>query len=158
MNQEHPKETKSNHKNNALGDVTLQNSQPQRAISDEENSAEYAERVIALKKEQSFSGPVPHPSHAEHYESILEGSFDRMLSMAERELNHQQTLDKFSLEASIQDSKSGRLYGLIALVALIIAAVITGLYDHEILAGAFLTTGALGTISTLVMGRRQKNN
>lgn len=63
-----------------------------------------------------------------------------------------------ALEADIEDGKDGRRYGFWALLALIAAALVSGVAGHDILAGGFLGTGALGTIGVFIKGRMHGNS
>nr|WP_274605732.1 DUF2335 domain-containing protein [Afifella marina] len=87
------------------------------------------------------------------YEDILPGSADRIIKMAEAALEHQKTMQKQALDADIQDTRDGRKYGFWALMALIGGALACGLSGHEVLAGLFLGTGALGTVGIFIRGK-----
>lgn len=59
------------------------------AISDvvpETAKEEVADKVISIITEEieTYSGSVPHPRHAEHWERILPGAANRILSMADQ--------------------------------------------------------------------------
>ncbi|MFQ7172706.1 MAG: DUF2335 domain-containing protein [Thomasclavelia ramosa] len=45
----------------------------------------------------SYSGPIPHPSDFEQYERVLPGAADRILTMAENQSAHRQTLEKAAI-------------------------------------------------------------
>jgi hypothetical protein len=77
--------------------------------------------------------------------------------MAENALEHRSAMQKRALEADIEDGKDGRRYGFWALLALIAAALICGIAGHDVLAGGFLGTGALGTIGIFIKGKMQGN-
>jgi len=87
------------------------------------------------------------------YEEILPGSAERIIKMAEENLEHSRAMQDKALSADIRDIQDGRKYGFFALLALILGAIICGMTGHEVLAGAFLGAGALGTIGVLVKGR-----
>lgn len=78
--------------------------------------------------------------------------------MAERNLQHAHDMQCKAMDGDIADAKSGRLYGFLALMALIAAASIAAYYEHDLIAGAFLGAGALGVIGQFIQGRTQKNN
>lgn len=77
--------------------------------------------------------------------------------MAEGQLIHNQELQNIAIGGDIADMKEARRYGFIALLALIIGAIICAYLGLQILAGAFLGTGALGTVGVLVRGRGEKD-
>lgn len=100
--------------------------------------AQVIAQVVSLVSEERFSGPIPHPRHMREYEEICPGSADRLIAMAEVSITHAQDLQRSALDGDISDVRAGRLYGLIALVALIIAATFAMYTDHEVVAGLFL--------------------
>lgn len=114
-------------------------------------------QVITLFQEERFSGPIAHPKHLREYEKIHPGAADRIIAMAEDALKHNRMMQEKALKADVEDTKDGRKYGFCALSLLIISALISGLFDHEYLAGGFLTTGALGTVAIFIKGRIGKN-
>lgn len=111
-------------------------------------------QMVSLVKEESFSGPIAHPKHLREYEEICPGAADRIITMAEQGLSHAQTMQDKAITGDIDDSKAGRLYGFLALLALIVAASIATYHDHEVIAGLFLGAGALGVIGQLIQGNK----
>ena len=61
------------------------------------------EQVVAY-----YAGPIPPPAMLRDYEEVLDGSADRLLSMAERESKHRSTYENLGL-----------VFGFIAALALI---------------------------------------
>lgn len=114
-------------------------------------------QVVSLVTEERFSGPIAHPRHLKEYEEICPGAADRIIRMAENNLNHAQTVQILAVEGDIADLRAGRRYGFFALLALIVAASGAAYLDHELIAGAFLGAGALGVIGQLIQGRHQKS-
>jgi hypothetical protein len=49
---------------------------------------EVARRLTQIAVSEQFSEPMPHPKHLREYDDILPGSAERILSMAERNLEH----------------------------------------------------------------------
>ena len=111
-------------------------------------------QIISVISEH-FRGPIAHPRHMREYEEICPGSADRIITMAEDQLKHDQAMDNKVIKAEVDDLKQGRLYGFLALMALIVAAVSTGLAGHTILAGSFLGAGVLGVVGAFINGRRR---
>lgn len=116
--------------------------------------AQVVAQVVSLVSEERFSGPIAHPRHLREYEDICPGAADRIISMAERGLEHAQTMQTTAISGDIADGKAGRLYGFLALLALIAAASFSTYFGHEAIAAAFLGAGALGVIGQLIQGSR----
>lgn len=112
-------------------------------------------QMVSLVTEERFSGPIPHPRHMREYEDICPGSADRLIMMAEQSLAHAQEIQRSALDGDIHDTKAGRIYGLVALIALIVAATFAMYTDHEVAAAAFLGAGVLGVVGQLIQGQKQ---
>lgn len=110
-------------------------------------------QVTSLVKEESFSGPIPHPRHLAQYEEILPGSAATLIGMAKSDLEHAQAMQKRALEADIADMKEGRRLGFAALVILMLGSIVCGAMGQETIALALLGATVVGTISQLVKGR-----
>lgn len=52
------------------------------------------QRVVRASRTELYAGAVPHPDHARSFEEIQPGSFDRFLSIAERQSKHRQVLEQ----------------------------------------------------------------
>lgn len=71
---------------------------------------------------EHFSGPIPHPSIIAGYEQILPGSADRILKMAETQIQHRHSIEDKMSSADSRDS----LLGIIAAWTICIACLIGG--------------------------------
>jgi uncharacterized membrane protein len=74
--------------------------------------------------------------------------------MAEKNLDHAHKMQELALNGEIEDHKSGRLYGFLALALLIIGAIIAAYIGNTTVAVAFLGAGALGTVGVIIKGAR----
>jgi uncharacterized membrane protein len=113
-------------------------------------------QMVSLVSAERFSGPIAHPRHLREYEEICPGAADRIISMAEKNLEHAQILQTQAMASDIADVKAGRAYGFWALMAIIIAASWSAFNGQEGIALAFLGAGALGVIGQLIQGRRRQ--
>lgn len=123
------------------------------SLVSKQQAAQVTSQMVSLFKEERFSGPIAHPNHLRAYEEIVPGSAERIIAMAEKGMEHNQKMDAEFLQANVNDTKMGRWFGFGALMALIVAALWTGLAGHTVLAGLFLGAGALGTVGVFVRGR-----
>lgn len=117
------------------------------------DKADIVTAQILAAYSENFSGPIAHPKHLRLYEDICPGAADRIISMAEDSLEHQKTMDHKVIDSQVTDMKQSRLYGFLALMALILAALICGLNDKETLAAMFLGTGVIGTIGAFIKSK-----
>ena len=64
--------------------------------------------IIQAAVEMSrFSGPLPHPDDLAKYEQVLSGAADRIISMAERQAAHRQSLEKAVILSNVAIQKWG---------------------------------------------------
>lgn len=88
-------------------------------VADPESSSEELEQETTIRKvvaqviESEFSGPIPPPNIMRGYEEILPGAADRILSMAERQSQHRQDMEKKIVEAEARDSYHGVWFAFI---------------------------------------------
>jgi len=107
-----------------------------------EEAAEQVDVNLSVRQE-SFSGPLPHPSILKEYEEIEPGSAKRIIDMAERTLIHHQEMEAEQVRSEVASSREAwarsRLGAIIGgVVALAFAAVALGI----VLAG-YPTAGAV---------------
>jgi len=60
---------------------------------------------MAYKEE--FSGPLPHPRILLQYEQATKGAADRIITMAENQAKHRQTMEAHVIESNIHNEKVG---------------------------------------------------
>ena len=134
-------------------------------VEDAEN--EKVERAIAkvIRSEFSeFSGPIPPPSIIKGYEEILPGSADRIISMAENQTQHRQSMEKIMIESESRDSLLGILFAFILGVGCIIAAIVIVMLVPQnagAISGALIGVTGIGSIiATFIKSTRTppKNN
>lgn len=62
------------------------------------------------------SGPLPDPEDLAHYDRVLPGAADRIVSMAERQAGHRQQLEQIAVRADLRLATMGMVLGYIAFV------------------------------------------
>lgn len=111
-------------------------------------------QITQLVVSEQFSGPLPHPKHLREYEAALPGAAERILTMAERNLDSVIKSNANILAAEIEDRKRGMYLGA-ALFALLIVCGFASIFltDSEIVPGLFLGAAAIGGVATFIKGR-----
>jgi uncharacterized membrane protein len=113
-----------------------------------------AHRITQIVVSEQFSGPMPHPKHFREYDAILPGAAERLLSMAERNLDHNIAGNREALAAEIADRKRGMQYGAGLFAALILCAFVSlFVTTNPIVPGLFVGTAAIGGIAAFIRGR-----
>lgn len=139
-----------------------------------ENTQEQENEVAELKNEEvrqvvsqviqefEFSGPIPPPNIISGYEKILPGSADRILTMAEKQSEHRQQMEKKMIEAEARDSLLGIISGFVLGFGCVIAAIImTIVYPQSagVISGAVLGSAGVATIAgTAITSTRRKKD
>lgn len=113
---------------------------------------EVVSRIGAMVvRHEAFSGPIAHPSHLREYEAIVPGSAERIISMAEQQLNHHINQEKIALKAETGDGRIGLWIGGAIFALLVACAFCAMMLDKGTLyAGIFLGTAAVGGIAVFV--------
>lgn len=115
-------------------------------------------QVLSVVTAERFAGPIAHPKHLREYEEICPGAADRIILMAEGQLEHAQSIQNSMLAAEVADGLAGRRYGFAALIAIIVCAMICVLTGHDGMAAAFLSAGVFGVIGQFIQGRLEQAN
>lgn len=114
---------------------------------------EVVQRVVMMVQEEAYRGPIPHPRHMAEYERICPGAADRLISIAEDVARFNMAEASKQQSADNADVKLGMILGFSALIAMIASAVACAWMGHTILAGGFVTAGALGIVGRFIKGR-----
>jgi uncharacterized membrane protein len=102
-------------------------------------------RVTRLEAHlESFSGPMPNPSLLKDYEAIIPGCAARMLSMAEKQAEHRQSLERIVIIGDSKRADNGLKAGFIVAIVGLISAVLLVVTGHD---WAGFTIGGLDLVS-----------
>lgn len=117
--------------------------------------AQVVAQVVSIFEQERFSGPIAHPRHLREYENILPGSAERIIAMAESNLDHRQRMQDKAIQADIDDTRSGRNLGFAAFCLLIVCAMICVALGEIVAAGFFLGAAAIGAVGRFIDGRNK---
>lgn len=110
--------------------------------------------LIERERLTTFSGPLPDPDSFAKYESILPGSAERILKMAEKEQSARHELNFYQAKKESRDSFAGIIVaaglGIAGLVAGVLAAVLVpGVAGASV--GAIFGVSGIGSIAVSVL-------
>lgn len=115
----------------------------------ERRAEEAAIRVVGAY----WSGPLPPPAELQGYESVLPGSAERILGMAEREAGHRHAMDREIVQTDGKTRTRAQLLAFgIAIVALVVAAAL-GLTGHGLTGIGTLLIGLAPIVGSFLTGR-----
>ena len=98
----------------------------------------------------SFSGPLPPPSMFREYDSILPGSAERILAMAEKEQDHRTTWENKALDTIARQGNIGQWFGLLIAILCIGGAIYLAVSGHRWVAIALAVATAVGLVGRFI--------
>ncbi|MDR3259116.1 MAG: DUF2335 domain-containing protein [Fusobacteriaceae bacterium] len=113
--------------------------------------------MTSVERQESFSGPLPHPGILKMYEDIIPGSADRLMSMAEN--NQRLQADVINRE----QRHNNRYYFIGLCFAFILALIgicgsIVLFYNGKTKEGTAVLGGTLSTIiGSFIYGNKRNN-
>ncbi len=110
---------------------------------------EQVKRAIAEVIQSEFSGPIPPPNIIAGYENVVPGAADRIISMAETQARHRQTLETLEVKTEARDSLLGILFAFILGIGSITACIVIVIkvpQNAGAIAGSLLGVTGIGSI------------
>ncbi len=138
-----------------------ENTQKQENDMTELKNEEVKQVIHQVFREIEFSGPMPPPNILNGYEKILPGAADRILSMAETQSKHRQSMEKKMIEAEARDGLLGILFGFALGGGCIVAAIVMVLLYPEaagVISGAVLGSTGVASIAIASINRGKNNS
>ena len=123
------------------------------------------QREIArlLIQQETFSGPIPHPSILKGFEEVAPGTAVKVIQNALDESEHRRDMDRQAITYTARDSKMGVLSGLSVAMLGIAAGVltiyltdgsVTGVVSGTVISGGTL----LGMVRVFVIGKQSSDD
>lgn len=112
--------------------------------------------IIQAINQEDFSGPIPHPELLKKYEDIKEGFAERIVSMAEIQLNHRVSCEDKVVEGSVSDSKRGQIFAFVLSLLFLGSAVFLGFNGHDWLAGGLGGGTLVSLVTVFITGNKSK--
>ncbi|MDE5560314.1 MAG: DUF2335 domain-containing protein [Bacteroidaceae bacterium] len=114
--------------------------------------------IFTQIEQKSYSGPLPAPDDFAKYEQILPGATDRILKMAEAQVNHRIKTEETIVTNGLKQSRTGQWLGAILAALFVIVACILGLNGHDGLGGAIGVTTVIAVIVVFVLNKMPSFN
>jgi uncharacterized membrane protein len=105
---------------------------------------------------QGFTGPIPPPEVLAGYEGVLAGAAHRIVSMAERQSEHRQDLERRVVKANIRHAELGLWIGAAVAVILVVAAVIVTLAGYPWTGGVIGAFDVVGVVTVFVLRQQAR--
>lgn len=120
-----------------------------------EKDREKARNALMIIRQESFAGPIPPPQVLQGYESILPGSADRIIKMAESQQQHRINIEDKAVSGQVANTKRGQVFAFIVFILCVIVGLVFAYLDMKVFAGIFLT-GTMVTVVGLFIGGKEK--
>ena len=111
----------------------------------------------------SFSGPLPHPEILAKYNQIIPNGAERIMCMAEKQMNHRMGLDneklgmdKMILESDIRRSDRGVIFGFVIAILIILGGFGLILAGIQVIGIVAIITPLISIIGIFVYTERSR--
>lgn len=103
-----------------------------------------------------YSGPLPPAQELQRYNDILPGAADRIITMAEQQSYHRQSLESKVITSDTRNATVGLFFGFIIGLTGIIAGTVL-IFKNHVLPGSFISGGTIvSLVSTFVYGSQKR--
>ena len=119
--------------------------------------ADQSNQPVTITHAQSFEGPIPPPSVLEQYDKISPGAAERIIRMAESEVEHRHHLTRRHLESEITEARLGQILAFLIGVFTIGCGTYAATHGAELAGGFIGTGGVIGLVTTFILGRKRKS-
>lgn len=111
---------------------------------------------LAQLQAVSFQGPLPPPQLLEHYNQILPGSAERLISMWENQVKHRQELENKVITSDIRQSYFGSILGFIIALAAIGAGTFLAYIGRPTEGISAILSALVGLVGVYAWGSYQR--
>jgi len=110
--------------------------------------------VTVQQTVEGFTGPIPPPQVLGGYEAVLPGLANRIVTMAERQSEHRQSLERQVVSANIRHEWLGLWIGAAVAVIMVAAAVIVAIAGQPVVGGVIGVFDVVGIVTVFVLRQR----
>ncbi|MDU7314310.1 MAG: DUF2335 domain-containing protein [Prevotella bivia] len=112
-----------------------------------------ARAICAMEEHKSFRGPLPAPEDFNAYKVVLPDAPERILRMAEKQLEHRINTETKIVDAGLKESKYGQVIGAVIVLVCLAGSVFLGMNGHDWLAGSMVAI--IATVGTIFVLRKE---
>lgn len=115
--------------------------------------------TMVAMEQKMYSGPLPPAEEIEAYERVCSGAADRIISMAEKSLDHRIANERLIVSEETKQSSRGQILGFILAVLFGVMSYGLAVIDCEVLAGIVAGSDILGLATIFALNKvPNKNN
>lgn len=105
---------------------------------------------------EAHRGPLPAPDLLQRYEEILPGAAERILTMAEEQARHRQSLERKVIDGDLSAQRLGLVAGGVVAVALGVVAAVIAIWASPAAGAVVGSIDIAGIVGAFVYGQREK--
>lgn len=110
-------------------------------------------RVVKKSYGIGFSGPLPPPSILSQYGEIVPNGAERIMQMAEQQLQHRIEMEKLLVEEDTRQEARGQIFALIVSLTGFASAVILGVTGNETAATIIAGIDIVALATAFIVGK-----
>ena len=111
---------------------------------------------MQVSRQYSFSGPIPPPEVLEKYNQALPGAAERILSMAEQQSHHRQSIETKVIDSNIFVQKLGPFLGFIVAMTAVVGGIVLILKGKDGYGLASIIAPLAGLAGVFLYGKQQQ--
>lgn len=125
---------------------------PEYVETQRDNSSDTVQYGMAVEQFEAHSGPIPSPVVLKGYAEIIPDGPERIMKMAEQQLEHNMKMEEKGLKAGIRSTYLGQILAFVLAILLIgVGAWLTCL-GHETVGSIIFGTCLAGVIGLFIKG------
>lgn len=107
---------------------------------------------VAVTREETFSGPLPSPETLNGYERVITGAADRIIKMAENQMQHRHKVEENFLNTHSRNTLLGIVAAFILGAIICIGGIICVLNDKQVSGLIFGGVGLAAVVTAFLKG------
>lgn len=115
-----------------------------------------AKEARLIEAHYEYSGPLPSPTLLRQFDDIVPGAAERILSMAEKQSEHRQDLEKTAIHGDSRRATQGLFLGAFIAVSVLLAAGILIYNGHDWAGGTIAAIDIVSLTSVFVYGTKSR--
>ena len=115
-------------------------------------------RGLILTKQELFSGPLPHPDILARFDTVVPGSAERIIKMAENQSAHRIEIEKKVINSDIENSKRGQIFGFIVAILGLVSSFVLVVKGYQVVGTILGGTTLISLVGVFVYGTESRKN
>lgn len=126
-------------------------------VPDPADRDEAVRRTVRIVRQESYAGPVPHPSHFAEYERVCPGIGSRLVGMAETAMTRAEDRQDSIVANEHVYSMSGLWLAALVLIVFVVSGTVLCLNGKEAIGAALLALSGLAVIASKFIDGKKRS-